>query len=86
MTSVFRISWDADEYEVARETFASRELAQTIIDEIRAADGGNDGMHVVEYPIYTDSVSYFRAKWNGCDTFEQFVALRDGKHTSKQSV
>jgi len=84
--SVFRISWDADEWEVAREIFESRELAQAVIDEIRAADGENDEMHVVEYPVYTDAVSYFRAKWRGCDTFKQFAAYRDSNYTVKPSA
>ena len=84
--SVFRISWDADEYEVAREIFESRELAQAIIDEIRTAGGGYDGMHVVEYPVYTDAVAYFRAHWHGCDTFKQFAAYRDSNYTVKPAA
>jgi hypothetical protein len=84
--SVFRISYDTDGYEVANEIFESRELAQAIIDEIRAADGGDSEMHVVEYPVYTDAVSYFRAKWQGCDTFAQFCAYRDSNYTVKPSA
>ena len=81
---VFQIMYDS--WDSAGGFFATRELAQAVMDEMVANGLGFDTLHIAEREVYTNAAEYIQAHWDGCSSFKQFVAYRDSNYTVKPAA